>query len=33
MGGNFYGQGKGKYYHYSTTGGQGVSLFWKITHK
>jgi RHS repeat-associated protein len=33
MGGNFYGQGKGKYYHYSTTGGQGASLFWKITPK
>ena len=33
MGGNFYAKGKGKYFHYSTTGGQGASLFWKITPK
>jgi hypothetical protein len=33
MGGNFYGQGKGRYYNYSTTGAQGATLFWAITPK
>ena len=31
MGGDFYGEGSGRYYHYNSTGAQGATIFWSIT--